>query len=219
MDTGPTRRGVALPDAGPDEDRLTKRVGALRHLDDRERLSLLAVLGRGELPAAPSDERERRFRTMIVAALVGEKETLEGLGAAEAGVAGHPAVLNELTELADLLEDRAPTLPMVLSELPEVPLEVQATYTRNEIAEAFDLKGAEWITWVRYDGATGTDLLLVTLNKTEQLHPEHDVPRRRHLPRPVPLGIPVERITCHRRRQAVRGRAVPGAVVRPHRTR
>jgi hypothetical protein len=74
----------------------------------------------------------------------------------------------ELGELAALLEDRAPHLPTVLSDLPEVPLQVHATYTRNEIAEAFGLKGAGWITGVRYDEATNSDLLLVTLNKSEE---------------------------------------------------
>jgi hypothetical protein len=77
-------------------------------------------------------------------------------------------LLAELGELAALLEDRAPHLPTVLSDLPEVPLDVHATYTRNEIAEAFGLKGAGWITGVRYDEQTNTDLLLVTLNKSEE---------------------------------------------------
>jgi superfamily II DNA or RNA helicase/HKD family nuclease len=160
--------GVPLPEAGPDEVTLGKRVGALTHLDDPERLTLLARLAEGSVDLEVLDERDRRLVTMLVAAVVGEKETLADLGAAVERLAAHPALRRELAELAVLLEDRAPHLPTVLSDLPEVPLQVHATYSRNEIAEAFGLKGAGWITGVRHDEATGSDLLLVTLNKSEE---------------------------------------------------
>jgi superfamily II DNA or RNA helicase/HKD family nuclease len=160
--------GVALPPAGPDEVALGKRIGALTHLDDPERLELLGRFASGDLEPASLDPRGQRVATMLVGALVGEKDALEGLDAAVARMRACPALLAELGELAALLEDRAPHLPTVLSDLPEVPLEVHAIYTRNEIAEAFGLKGAGWITGVRYDEATNTDLLLVTLNKSEE---------------------------------------------------
>jgi superfamily II DNA or RNA helicase/HKD family nuclease len=161
--------GVELPPAGPEEAALGKRIGALTHLDDPERLELLARFASGDLELAALDVRgQRRLVTMLVGALVGEKDALEDLDARPSAGAGVPALLAELGELAALLEDRAPHLPTVLSDLPEVPLQVHATYTRNEIAEAFGLKGAGWITGVRYDEATNTDLLLVTLNKSEE---------------------------------------------------
>jgi superfamily II DNA or RNA helicase/HKD family nuclease len=160
--------GVPLPAAGPDEPALAKRVGAVRHLDDQERLATVAWLARSPHASIGADERARRLRVMVAGALVGEKPAMEDLDAAERHVRAHPAVCAELQELAALLEDRAPTLPTVLSDLPAVPLEVHATYTRNEIAEGFGLKGAGWITGVRYDEASATDLLLVTLNKVEK---------------------------------------------------
>jgi superfamily II DNA or RNA helicase/HKD family nuclease len=160
--------GVVLPPAGPEETALGKRIGGLIHLDDPERLELLArVADEGVVPDV-LDQRQRRMVTMLVGALVGEKDALEDLPAAVERVGANPALLGELAELAALLEDRAPHLPTVLSDLPEVPLQVHATYTRNEIAEAFGMKGAGWITGVRYDEATNTDLLLVTLNKSEE---------------------------------------------------
>jgi superfamily II DNA or RNA helicase len=159
--------GVALPAAGPDEVAIGKRIAGLLHVDDPERLGLLAEVAAGEVAIGGLDERRRRLLTMLVAAVVGEKPTLEDLADAVASLRAQPALLAELGQLAALLEDRAPHLPAVLSDLPEVPLQVHATYTRNEIAEAFGLKGAGWITGVRYDAATTTDLLLVTLNKTE----------------------------------------------------
>jgi superfamily II DNA or RNA helicase/HKD family nuclease len=160
--------GVGLPDVGPEETTLGKRIGALIHLDDPERLALLARFAYAPVELARADERQRRLVTMLVAALVGEKDALADLAGAVQRLPTHPALLRELGELAALLEDRSPHLPVVLSDLPEVPLQVHATYTRNEIAEAFGLRGAGWITGVRYDETTNTDLLLVTLNKSAE---------------------------------------------------
>jgi superfamily II DNA or RNA helicase len=160
--------GVPLPEPGPDEAKLARRIGAVLHLAHPQRLDLLARLGAGEVAAGGLDARGRRVATMVLAALVGEKAAIEDLDAAVAALEAHPALRAELGELAALLEDRAPHLPVSLSDLPEVPLQVHATYSRNEIAEAVGLKGAGWITGVRYDEATNTDLLLVTLNKSEE---------------------------------------------------
>jgi superfamily II DNA or RNA helicase/HKD family nuclease len=160
--------GILLPPAGPDEGKVGKRIGALIHLDDPERLSLLARMATGEVAISTLDARQRRVATMLLAALLGEKEVLEDPAGAFSRLQQQPALRSELAELAALLEDRAPHLPTVLSDLPEVPLQVHATYTRNEIAEAFGLKGGGWITGVRYDEATNSDLLLVTLNKSEE---------------------------------------------------
>jgi superfamily II DNA or RNA helicase/HKD family nuclease len=160
---------LELPPRAPDEGTLGKRIGALTHLDDPERLSLLARMATGEKVVVDAlDIRQRRVVTMLLAAVVGEKEVLRDLDAALARLLQHPALRSELGELATLLEDRAPNLLTVLSDLPQVPLQVHATYTRNEIAEAFGLKGGGWITGVRYDEATNADLLLVTLNKSEE---------------------------------------------------
>jgi superfamily II DNA or RNA helicase/HKD family nuclease len=159
---------LELPPRAPDEGTLGKRIGALTHLDDPERLSLLARTATGEVVVDALDIRQQRVVTMLLAAVFGEKEVLRDLDAALARLLQQPALRSELGELATLLEDRAPNLPTVLSDLPQVPLQVHATYTRNEIAEAFGLKGGGWITGVRYDEATKTDLLLVTLNKSEE---------------------------------------------------
>jgi superfamily II DNA or RNA helicase/HKD family nuclease len=160
--------GIARPPAGPDEGKLGKRIRGFTHLDDPERLAMLAELAADEVAIGALDARQRRLVIMLLAALFGETAVLEDPGAALARLGEYPALRSELGELAAFLEDRAPHLPTVLSDLPEVPLQVHATYTRNEIAEAFGIKGAGWITGVRYDEATNTDLLLVTLNKSEE---------------------------------------------------
>jgi superfamily II DNA or RNA helicase/HKD family nuclease len=160
--------GVELPPAGPEEVALGKRIGALTHLDDPERLELLARFASGDLELANLDPRGQRVATMLVGALVGEKDALEDLDAAAERVHACPALLVELGELAALLEDRAPHLPTVLSDLPEVPLEVHATYTRAEVLQAFGGRGKGRVIGAQYDEPTNSDILFITLNKSEE---------------------------------------------------
>jgi superfamily II DNA or RNA helicase/HKD family nuclease len=160
--------GVQLPQEDPDEGKLGKRIGGLTHLDDLERLSLLARLTADEVAFDSLDAREQRVATMLLAGLFGEKEAIEDLPAAGARLQQYPALCSELRELAALLDDRAPHLPTVLTDLPEVPLQVHATYKRNEIAEAFGFEGQTWREGVRHEKTTNSDLLLVTLNKSEE---------------------------------------------------
>lgn len=162
---------IAGVDVGPEpdgEEAIAKRLGNVLHIDDRERLTLLRGLGDGEIDPERMDPRERRVVIMLTAALVGETETLDDLSGSLARLAGQPALRKELGQLTGVLDDRADHVQRVLGELPEVPLAVHATYSRNEIAEAFGLKGKGWITGVRYDSETNTDLFLVTLNKSEE---------------------------------------------------
>jgi superfamily II DNA or RNA helicase/HKD family nuclease len=160
--------GLELPPAGPDEGKLGERIRGLTHLDDPERLSLLARLAADEEAVDALDVRQRRVATMLLATLFGEEEALEDLAAAGARLQQYPALRLELGELAAWLDDRAPHLPTVLTDLPEVPLQVHATYKRNEIAEAFGFEGQTWREGVRHEKATNSDLLLVTLNKSEE---------------------------------------------------
>ncbi|MCC5948221.1 MAG: DUF3427 domain-containing protein [Nitriliruptoraceae bacterium] len=162
--------GIDLPPAGADESALGKRIVALTHLDDPERLGLLARFAAGELDLADLDGRARRVVTMLVGAVVGEKEALEDLAAAAAQIQACPALLAEMSELAALLEDRAPHLPTVLSDLPEVPLQVHGTYKRAEVLQTFGGRGKGRVIGAQYDAATNTDLLFVTLNKSEELY-------------------------------------------------
>jgi len=53
----------------------------------------------------------------------------------------HTALQSECSEPVALLEDQAPHLPTVFSDLSEVSLKAHGTYTRNEIAQALGLKG------------------------------------------------------------------------------
>ena len=162
------RAGIPLPPAGPEEARIGKRIANLLHLDDVERLGMLARMSAAELAHDELDLRQRRVATMLLAALFDEKPVLQDLPAALRDLQRYPALRAELGALAELLEDRSPHLPRALSDLPDVPLQVHATYRRNEIAEAFGLTGVNWREGVRHEKATNSDLLLVTLNKSEE---------------------------------------------------
>ncbi|TVR28393.1 MAG: DUF3427 domain-containing protein [Nitriliruptor sp.] len=162
------RAGIELAPAASDEGNIGKRVRMLLHLDDSERLTLLSRLASDEVTMGLLDIRQRRVATMVLAALFGESEVLEDLDEAAVRLQQHPALRSELGELAALLDDRAQHLPTTLSDLPEVPLQIHATYKRNEIAEAFGFAGVTWREGVRHEKETNSDLLLVTLNKSDK---------------------------------------------------
>lgn len=162
--------GVPLHSAGPNEAAIGKRLRNLLHLDDRDRTAALAALAAhlaGGPAPAQHDVRRRRIVTMVVAALVDEATVHDDLAAGLAVLRAEPALADELGTLAAMLEDAAPRLAPQLADPAEVPLALHARYLRNEIAQAFRLRGKGWITGVRYDEATTTDLLLVTLEKVE----------------------------------------------------
>ena len=75
----------------------------------------------------------------------------------------------ELRELVEVLDDRRPRVTHPLAGHPNVPLEVHARYTRDEIAAAFgEMNPGAFREGVRYVERERADLLLVTLNKTEE---------------------------------------------------
>jgi hypothetical protein len=152
---------------GPDEEVISKRLRNLLHVDDPERLSTLRLIAEGARPTG-ADVRQRRLRTMVAAAVLDETTVLADLDAGLERLHAHQAIRQELLELTSLLDERANHVSRILPDLPSVPLAVHATYTRNEIAEAFGLAGKGWITGVRYDAESNTDILLVTLNKSEE---------------------------------------------------
>jgi superfamily II DNA or RNA helicase len=159
--------GVPLAPPGPHEPTLARRIRGILHVDDRERLATLARVTAGGAAGA-ANERELRLQRMLVAALVDEKRVFGDLDGATAALQAEPALCEELRDLAVLLEDRAGRVAPQLADPPEAPLALHATYTRREIAQAFGFRGSGWITGVRYDAASNTDLLLVTLNKAEE---------------------------------------------------
>jgi len=157
-----------LPD---DEDAILVRgIRRLLHVDDGERLEgLRSVLDSAVAARVDSlDERQRRLRAMFHFSLWGAGRPMDE---ADAGIEHlrSSGRRHEVRELADVLDDRRPLVTHTLTGHPNVPLEVHGRYTRDEIAAAFgEMKPGAFREGVRYIERERADLLLVTLNKTEE---------------------------------------------------
>jgi hypothetical protein len=166
--------GLPTPGLGLDDARLARRIPALLHVDDSERQELLTDLVTAPSPVRVDslDERRRRVVMMLHTALwTGDDRPSswqEGLDR----LAASPAALAELFQVAALLEDRADRLTHPSTLDPAIPLHVHATYSRDEVLAAFGAvdpaRRPSLQTGVWYHQATDTDVLLVTLRKSER---------------------------------------------------
>ncbi|MDO8679343.1 MAG: helicase-related protein, partial [Acidobacteriota bacterium] len=175
------RAGLPVPSAGPHESDLGDAIKRLLHIDDPQRL----VAYRNWLGGAPADER---LITALVHTLWGRAApaTLEE---ASAAMQAHPAIVAELLELLDLLDERADhlTIPLELDKpsafahgasadkkglSPHIPLSVHARHSLVEIFSAFGRITPGQFYQHREgtyrDQATNSDLFFVTLEKSER---------------------------------------------------
>ena len=161
----------------PEEERLTRSLASgLLHLDDPDRLQATAAALSAPMPPNPETlgERDRRQWLMLCAQLLGRgrhwlplHEALELLWAVGPW---RDELIQLLLLLAERCEHRLHPLPWALP----VPLRVHGRYSRAEILAAFGLldeRGAprshrEGVLW---DEASQTDLLFITLRKSEAL--------------------------------------------------
>jgi hypothetical protein len=101
-------------------------------------------------------------------------EQVSGLGesvqAAAAVLWSHPQVRAELVELFEVLAENIQHLSKPVNGLEDVPLMINARYTRHEILAACGVNQAarksEWREGVRYAQDIKADLLVFTLDKT-----------------------------------------------------
>ena len=172
------RREVGLPTAssGPREDQLSKALSRLLHVDDRSRLAFFRGVLNGDEPPQIStlQESERRVLLGLHFTLWGNTESWPSLDASMTELWAHRAILSELRELLDVLEDQSQhlTFPLDAGKAWEsVPLSVHASYSLDEILTAFGEMTLEQPHRIRegatYNEETDSDLFFVTLEKTE----------------------------------------------------
>ena len=158
----------------PDEDRLTKGLRRVAHINAArqleallKQLSALAVTEFSE----PEGEDVRRFLLMLHFSLWGRKDLPANLPEGMGRLRSNPILLAELVELLTLkleLLDEVPiepTLPFLC------PLQVHADYSRDEILAGLGI----WTEDTQQESREGlfhakslsADLFFVTLNKTE----------------------------------------------------
>jgi hypothetical protein len=164
----------------PQEERLSRAFAAgLLHLDDPDRLRATAASLAASAPPDPQalTERERRQWLMLTAQLFGIGRQWRPLDQALDVLWQAGAWRQELIQLLLLLAERPLKQPQRrLHPLPwalPVPLRVHGHYTRAEIEAAFGVLTTE-SPWIHREGvlwhqASATDLLFITLRKSEAL--------------------------------------------------
>jgi hypothetical protein len=163
-------------DPHPQEESLSRAIGAgLLHLDDPDRLRATAAALADPSPPDPEQlgERERRQWLMLTAQLCGTGKRWRPLPDALALLWQASAWRDELRQLLHLLAERADRRLHPLPWALPVPLRVHGRYSRAEIEAAFGIfrDDAPWIhrEGVLWHEPTQTDVLFVTLNKSEAL--------------------------------------------------
>jgi len=144
------------------------------HADDPLRLGLWRGWLRQDHPPdwCGAKSEVGRLQLMLLMALGLRSEKLSALRSWFADIWTHAAVRQELVELLEVLDDRVRRRTWPLG-IDGVPLRAHATYSRDEILAAFGAvtrkgKVLGLQQGVHFDAATRTDLLLVTLRKSER---------------------------------------------------
>lgn len=222
---------ASVADEGLDPQ-VERAFSRMLHIDDAARLSGLRGLVSAEVPPV-GDASDPMQRGLFV--LLGwVRSSYAELGEAWAYLWSRPWLLSELRQLLAVLEDRSRWLGSPLGgRLSAVPLQVHATYTRDEIIAAFDKRtekgGVKPIQGGVYyleeqeaeAGSAGAtrppiDLLFITLEKSEK----HYTPTTLYDDYPIsPTRFHWEsQSTCHQgapagRRYLAAGRGSEGSVL------
>lgn len=169
--------GLPVPSPGRHEQRLGERLDAILHVDDPLRLAAYRRLASSPRMEALT-EAERRLCTGFHFAVMPSNLAPASLAESAALLHAHPALVQELVELLDVLEARAEhlTSPLELKavegEAPHVPLSIHARHTVDDVLTAFgilDIGRPAWTqTGVIRDNLTNSDLFFVTLEKSER---------------------------------------------------
>ncbi len=158
-----------------EDDSLLKTIGRLIHVDDHERLEAW----RSILEMGPSDRiselqgRQHRLALMLFAVLGGRRQPIDEADQVLERVRGSPELCREISDLLEILADRIRTVSRPLNPAGEVPLASHATYTLAEIVAAHGLTDKRYALispqgGVLWNKATQTDLLFVTLEKSDK---------------------------------------------------
>lgn len=171
------RRAGFKPSSGhaAEDACLLKTIGRLTHVDDHERIEAW----RGILEMGRSDRisglhgRKHRLALMLFAVLGGRRQSIDEADQVLERVRGSPELSREISDLLEILADRIRTVSRPLNPAGDVPLASHATYTLAEIVAAHGLtdKRRALISpqgGVLWNKATQTDLLFVTLEKSDR---------------------------------------------------
>lgn len=163
------KRSAALieDEPGPREQEAQRAMARFLHVDDAERIAAYrTILTTGSLG---SDVRSDRLMAMFHYSLW--RNAMASSAESLSLLPQHPAIVDELLELLDYLDETAGRLsPRLATD--ELPLHVHASYTRDEVLAAMGQstieKASSLREGVRWDKQHQADLFFVTLNKAEK---------------------------------------------------
>jgi superfamily II DNA or RNA helicase/HKD family nuclease len=160
-------------DIGPRETELIKRVRAVAHVDDRRRWTAYRSILDGNVDM--DSPIERRLAEMLFYSLNPNGGGFDSAAAGLDAIQGE-AVVDELHEVIDIAFDNARRstyeLGSLVPDLAQVPLEVHASYSREEILAALSFASLrrtpstmrEGVAWCE---AANADAFLITLKKSD----------------------------------------------------
>ena len=163
--------GASVP-AGTDP--LLRSLGRLLHVDDCERLDAWRTVLESDGPGPLTSLRGRDHRLgLMLLALLGERgQSIHDADRLLNRVRTCPELRREVCDLLEILSDRIRTVSQPLDSGGNVPLASHATYALGEIVAAHARTGEKGAFirpqgGVLWDDETQTDLLFVTLEKSD----------------------------------------------------
>lgn len=143
--------GLSTLPAGPNEDALLRRVVALSHVNDPERLVLYTRLAAADGPSYGSlSPGDKALARMLFFTLWPDRGGFASYEDGLAQLCAHPAVAAEISQLLALTADQARHIPRPL-DIPGITLHSHASYRREEYSpESAGRTGTENPTgWLR----------------------------------------------------------------------
>lgn len=165
--------GLIVAEPGLEEDYFSRRFGDLLHVDDPQRLDVMAAVGAWQAQPSELDARHALGVQMLAYQIDGRHEAA-GPKAFIERIQRHPAIAGELVELSSLLQARTTLGAKPIPGLEDTPLCLHAGYGAREV-----LTAVGWLTATRrapfQSGvlpltSRKTELLFVTLDKSEGYH-------------------------------------------------
>ncbi len=163
--------GLRLPPAGDNERQMNRGIERLLGVNAPERMSLYRELLQSSAPPELDRLSARQSRMIyMLASNIFQNFTQDQLREGLSRLWKERAIVSEMSELLQLLDDRATNLPTSLTVrgLADVPIKVHSTYRKDEVMAAFGMpKPSAMREGVKYFDKYKCDVFFVTLRKTD----------------------------------------------------